>query len=254
MTMRQIRVVPAASELVRGRIESAFALADDRVPVTGEPRVDVLSRGTAAQRRSSALAAIEAATGALPPSARLVLYAPTWRDGDVDPAVPDPAQWRAIGAFLERTDAVLLVRSHPLGAGDYVPDPPNPRVRALGSDLVADITPILPGLDVLVTDYSSLAFDAALVPLPVVFFAPDLDEYRARRGLYGRYGDVASDGWTTDWSDTLDRVEAALDRPEEARARSFALSERVHAYRDGRNTARVYRVIRSLLDGARGDT
>ncbi|MGA1828360.1 CDP-glycerol glycerophosphotransferase family protein, partial [Microbacterium sp.] len=42
---RRIHVLPAASHLVRGRLESAFGLPDERVPVTGEPRVDVLSLG-----------------------------------------------------------------------------------------------------------------------------------------------------------------------------------------------------------------
>ncbi|MFC0198722.1 CDP-glycerol glycerophosphotransferase family protein, partial [Microbacterium arthrosphaerae] len=50
---RRIRLLPAASHLVRGRLESAFALPDRSVPVTGEPRVDVLSRGTAADRRTA---------------------------------------------------------------------------------------------------------------------------------------------------------------------------------------------------------
>jgi CDP-glycerol glycerophosphotransferase len=56
----------------------------------------------------------------------------------------------------------------------------------LGSGVVADITPLLPGFDVLVTDYSSLAFDAALAELPTVFFAPDLEAYTASRGSTAR--------------------------------------------------------------------
>ena len=40
--------------------------------------------------------------------------------------------------------------------------------------LIADITPVLPGVDVLVTDYSSIVFDAALVPVPAIFLAPEL--------------------------------------------------------------------------------
>ena len=55
----RIRVLPAASHLVRGRLESAFALPDERVPVTGEPRVDVLSQGTPEDRRAAARAAID---------------------------------------------------------------------------------------------------------------------------------------------------------------------------------------------------
>ena len=148
---RRIRILPAASHAVRGRLESAFALPDERVPVTGEPRVDVLSRGTADERRASARQAIAQAVGPIDDASRVVLYAPTWRDGAADPAVPSTDEWRALVALLEQHDAVLLVRSHPLGAGEYRPPQGTDRVRLLGSDLVADVTPVLPGADVLVT-------------------------------------------------------------------------------------------------------
>ncbi|TFV81717.1 glycosyl/glycerophosphate transferase [Microbacterium sp. dk485] len=249
---RRIRVLPAASHLVRGRLESAFGLPAERVPVTGEPRVDVLSRGTADERRRRARAAIDRVAGPLPDDTRVVLYAPTWRDGAPDPAVPSPEEWRTLLEVLERSDAVLLVRSHPLGAGEYRPPVGTDRVRSLGSDLVADVTPLLPGMDVLITDYSSLAFDAGLVPLPVVFLAPDLAEYRARRGMYGRYTDVAGEDWAASWTQACAQLEAVLRDPDERTARSFALSEHMHAYRDGRNTERVYRAIRAALGAPRG--
>ncbi|QIG40326.1 glycosyl/glycerophosphate transferase [Microbacterium sp. 4R-513] len=245
-TARGIRLVPAASHVVRGRLESAFGLPDDRVPVTGEPRVDVLSRGTVAERSGSARERIGELAGPLDPSSRLVLYAPTWRDGETDPAIPTAAEWRAIVDVLRRHDAVLLVRSHPLGAGEYAPPLGTERVRGLGSDVLADVTPLLPGLDALVTDYSSLMFDAALVPLPVVYLAPDVDSYARRRGFYGTYADVAGDDWAHDWSAAARRLDALLGDPDVAAAaleRSRALDNRVHDFRDGRNTTRVYRAI-----------
>ena len=243
---RRIRVIPAASHLVRGRLESAFALPDASVPVTGEPRVDVLSRGTAEDRRVQARAAIGRAVARVEPSTRFVLYAPTWRDGAADPAVPTTEEWSQIVDVLGRHDATLLVRSHPLGAGDYAPPFPTDRVQSLGSDLVADVTPLLPGLDALVTDYSSLAFDASLVPLPTLFLAPDVDEYARRRGFYGTYADVAGDDWAIDWTQAATQLDAVLgDDAERARRveRAVALDARVHAFRDGRNAERVYRAI-----------
>ncbi|WP_460775236.1 CDP-glycerol glycerophosphotransferase family protein [Microbacterium sp. GXF7504] len=246
---RRISLIPAASHLVRGRLESAFSLRADRVPVTGEPRTDVLSRGTAEERRGRARAVVEDAVGELG-DARLVLYAPTWRDGAPDPAVPDAAQWEAIVDTLKRTDAVLLVRSHPLGAGEYRPPRRTARVRGIPGSLVPDITPALPALDVLVTDYSSLAFDAALVPVPTVFLAPDAEPYARTRGFYGRYEDVAGPAWATDWSEAIAQIGATLTDPvvREGRVRrAEALSRRMHAFRDGRNTERVYGAIVAAL-------
>nr|WP_208379964.1 CDP-glycerol glycerophosphotransferase family protein [Microbacterium endophyticum] len=248
----RIRLFPAASHLVRGRLQSAFGIPDAAVPVTGEPRVDVLSRATAAERRERARAEISELTNS-DAGARFVLYAPTWRDGAPDPAVPTAAEWQKIIAALDEQDAVLFVRSHPLGAGAYAPPVPSARVRALGADVILNVTPVLPAFDVLVTDYSSLIFDSALVPLPVVYFAPDFDEYQSRRGFYGTYGDVTGEyGWATDWAGVLHDLQAVLSTEHEAAGRSAharALSERVHTYRDGKNTQRVYSAI-SKLSGA----
>ncbi|HET8926608.1 MAG TPA: CDP-glycerol glycerophosphotransferase family protein [Microbacterium sp.] len=246
---RGIRLLPAASHLVRGRLESAFGLPDERVPVTGEPRVDVLSQGDADQRRARARAVVESCVGQLG-ATRLWLYAPTWRDGAIDPAVPTPAQWSTLIAVLDEADAILLVRSHPLGAGEYAPPARTDRVRALGSDILLDVTPVLPGLDALVTDYSSLVFDAGLVPLPVVFLAPDVDDYVRTRGFYGTYADVAGDDVATSWDEASAQLAALADPAVQAArlARSQALSARVHAFRDGENTARVHRAILAAIE------
>ena len=247
--MRRIRLIPAASHFERGRLESAFGVPDECIAITGAPRTDVLSRGTSDERRDAARTAITELVGPVASHTSLVLYAPTWRDGDPDPAVPTPGEWRAIVEMLERDDAVLLVRSHPLGAGDYTPPFATDRVRAIGSDLIADVTPLLSGMDVLLTDYSSILFDASLVPMPLLFLAPDADAYGRRRGFYGRYDAVAGDDAAPDWATAVAQLDAVLTDPEvraERVARARTINEHVHAFHDGRNADRVYRAI---LDG-----
>lgn len=245
---QRIQVLPAASHRSRGRLESAFGLPPGRVVVTGEPRVDVLSAGAPAQRRKAAsdrLHAVLGDTGPAGKNTRHILYAPTWRDGAPDPAVPSAAEWVQIVSLLERREAVLLVRPHPLGAGAYTPPFPTRRVRMLTSDVVVDVTPLLPAIDVLVTDYSSLVFDVGLLAMPVVLLAPDAAEYARTRGFYGRFEDVAGSDAAGAWPEVVAELERLLGHPKvfTARsARSRTLSEQMHAYRDGRGAERVYEV------------
>ena len=248
MTAQRIRLMPAASDRSRGRLESAFGLGGGRVVVTGEPRVDALSAGDESERRAAASALLERAVRALPAGARTLLYAPTWRDGADDPAVPTAAEWVRIIALLEGRNAVLLVRSHPLGAGAYRPPLPTARVRMLGSDVLADVTPALPAIDALITDYSSLAYDVGLLGMPVLYLAPDADDYARTRGFYGSHLDVVGSDAAQDWEELLGSLEALLTDERvvaERSSRSSTLSAQMHAHRDGQNTRRVYRAIRA---------
>jgi CDP-glycerol glycerophosphotransferase len=65
--------------------------------------------------------------------------------------------------------------------------------------------------DVLVTDYSSLAFDFASTGRPLVFFTPDLEQYRDNlRGLNFDWGEIAPGPLLR----TTDEVAQALLDPE----------------------------------------
>ncbi|CAN5172998.1 hypothetical protein BH11ACT3_BH11ACT3_01770 [soil metagenome] len=201
---RGISLFPVASKRVAPRIVSAFGVRPDRVVVTGDPRDDVLLADTPASRRATALAVIEPVVTGGSAARHRILYAPTWRDGAADPLAPDPATWDAIAAWLERTDSVLLVRTHPLGKGDYATGPlRSDRIHLFGADLLADVMPALPAIDALITDYSSMAFDYSLVGGPIVFLAPDVEAYAKSRGLYEPYRDFSGGRNVTSWEHAL---------------------------------------------------
>ncbi|MER3389131.1 MAG: CDP-glycerol glycerophosphotransferase family protein [Microcella sp.] len=245
----QIALFPVASALVAGRIRSAFGLDASRILVSGDPRDDVLLRGTAEARRRRARAAISDAVGALPDAGPVVLYAPTWRDGDKDAAIPSADEWQAITAWADRAGAVLLIRSHPLGAGSYAAGAErSARIRLLGRDLLADVTPVLPGVDAVVTDYSSIAFDAAIAGVPTVFFAPDLARYLATRGLYTPYREFSGGEPATTWAEAIERVDDALGegRPAALAHAAWLRDEHVDLL-DGRATERVLDAVLALL-------
>lgn len=247
-----IRLMPAASQLAANRLRSAFGLPGDRVVVTGDPRDDVLCQGTAAERAAVARATL---SGLLPlaefSGARTLLYAPTWRDGDRDPGVPSAAQWQRVAGFLAATDSVLLVRPHPLGVGEYLAGTAaHARILLLTARQLADVTPVLPAIDVLVTDYSSIAYDFALTDGMIVFLAPDLARYSASRGLYQPYPEFSGGTEVDSWDGVLDLLAGSDADPEIAaklRRHTERLRDQHHTFLDGRNTERVYHEIRNRL-------
>ncbi len=238
-----IDLMPAASEISAARLRSAFDLPKDRVVITGDPRDDAVLRGAAEARELLARSIGDIGTD------RVILYAPTWRDGSTDPSIPTEEEWSRVAAQLEAASHVLVVRPHPHSVGDYLSGTAvSPRIRMLSAHAQNDINPILPAVDILITDYSSTAFDFALLERPIIFLAPDAESYASTRGLYEPYERFSGGSEVATWEEVIAllRDAAALQRLSDHAAH---LAETHHHFRDGRNTERLYTELRSRLKG-----
>ncbi|MEO7348548.1 MAG: CDP-glycerol glycerophosphotransferase family protein [Terrimesophilobacter sp.] len=238
-----ISLMPAASEVAAERLRSAFGLAENRVVVTGDPRDDVLFQDALKARELLATSVGDLGRD------HIVLYAPTWRDGDPDPCIPTAPQWKAIAAHLERTSQLLVVRPHPHSVGDYLCGADvSPRIRLLSASAQDDINPVLPAIDTLITDYSSIAFDFALLGRPIVFLAPDAESYARTRGLYEPYKKFSGGSDVASWEGVLALLvdPHALSR---LAAHAVKLAQTHHHFRDGRNTERLYEQLLTRVKG-----
>lgn len=250
---REVDLFVAGSPTAAERLRSAFRVDPGKVRVLGDPRDDLLAiqaRDPRAARaaRSTLLGLLGARGAGIGDDATVVLYAPTWRDGDPDPAVPDAGDAERIRTALDRANAHLVIRSHPLGSGAYEPLVGD-RIHLLGSDAVRDATPLLGGVDVVVTDYSSLALDFSLLGRPILWFAPDLERYTNTRGLYEPLEVTSSGRVLRTWSAVADRIEEIAQAGPAARsaaADARALATRFHAHPEGGAAARVLAEIRRL--------
>ncbi|WP_405810493.1 bifunctional glycosyltransferase family 2 protein/CDP-glycerol:glycerophosphate glycerophosphotransferase [Streptomyces sp. NBC_01520] len=160
----------------------AYRLPERTLLRTGYPRNDTLLAARARDEAEGRLPrpALAARLG-LPDHRKIVLYAPTFRGG------PGKQKRRRLlldaARFAERfgDEYTLLVRAHYLGAASLPVCPPGTVVDVSDHH---DVSELLALADVLVTDYSSIMFDYALLDRPIVLFAPDLDAYAADRGSY----------------------------------------------------------------------
>lgn len=162
----------------------AFRLPESKILRTGYPRNDVLVAARDAERKGGARdrGALARELG-IPEDRKVLLYAPTFRSnakGGVRGFEPPLDFDEFADRFGDRY--TLLVRSHYLNS---VVLPPSVRGRVIDVTSVHDVNPLYLMADALITDYSSVMFDYALLDRPMLFFAYDYDEYvKDDRGTY----------------------------------------------------------------------
>ncbi|MEU3795298.1 bifunctional glycosyltransferase family 2 protein/CDP-glycerol:glycerophosphate glycerophosphotransferase [Streptomyces fructofermentans] len=162
----------------------AFRLKEKTLLRVGYPRNDALVRARREELRSGGprrRGPLARELG-IPDDRAVLLYAPTFRhQGGRQRRFELPFDVeRFADVFGDRY--VLLVRSHYL---NHVVLPPSVRGRVLDVSAHHDVTPLLELADGLITDYSSVMFDYALLGRPMFFFAYDYEEYvHEGRGTY----------------------------------------------------------------------
>jgi CDP-glycerol glycerophosphotransferase len=203
--LAQIDIVVAPGGFAQEHFATGFGLPPDRVPVLGSPRFDVISGGDAYERLAGGDLRGELD---LPADAHVVLWLPTWRErGDahwlprLEPGLLDQQ--------LAGTNVLLLGKTHPYADHAVFAErlPRHPRLRLL--DTTVDVNCLLRLADALLTDYSSAAFDYALLHRPIHFFAPDAVEFDASRGLYEPFERLTGGLHHTEWRPVLAELATA---------------------------------------------
>ncbi len=159
---------------------SAFGINKERLIETGYPRNDFI---TNASKEDALL--IKKRLG-LPLDKKVILYAPTWRDNSYVAAgytfelKADFYKWKE----KLSDEYIVLFKPHYLIISKYQNDE-TLKDFLYCIDANAEINELYVISDVLITDYSSVFFDYAILNRPIYFYMYDVDDYRdALRGFY----------------------------------------------------------------------
>lgn len=103
----------------------------------------------------------------------ILLYTPTWRD-DGSFSLYQHIDLTSFNTFLTQENLLLIVKPHPSDTSLHIDHSYSNITLA---DKVTDIYALLPSTKILITDYSSMMFEAMYSNIPVVLFCPDLMHY-----------------------------------------------------------------------------
>ena len=195
-----------------------LALPENRILALGMPRTDQYYGAHKGDGRTGYADKI------------VYLYAPTYRQRQEEASVS--VDFDALDMMLS-DDEVLLVKPHML----------TPRIISGYYRHIMEVsnkepsTPYLMDCDALITDYSSIMFDAYVMRRPVVLFSKD-NGYLKSRGMYYRYPSDYSGYFADNERDLIKTARAALWSDDDDKRREFFASKC-----DGHSIERIIKLI-----------
>ncbi|EGQ0289331.1 glycosyltransferase [Staphylococcus pseudintermedius] len=112
----------------------------------------------------------------------IILYCPTWRGKNVnDPENSLLNVFEEIKLLNQKLPYQVLVKVHPFV---YSKAKEMPELKPYLVPDFLDTNQLMPAVDLMITDYSSIFFDFLVTDKPIVFYVPDLDKYQNERGVY----------------------------------------------------------------------
>ena len=208
----------------------AFGMTQERIYPLGVPRTDQLLN-TVRQARVR-----EKLYDRYPEwrKKRIILFAPTFRGNGQTTAHYD--QELDFEKFRRELgpDTVLLLRMHPFVLNPpIVPDAYSDQIINMTD--YPDINDLMQIADILITDYSSVIFEFALLQKPMIFLVNDLQSYKAERDFYFPYESFVPGPIVSTFEDVI----AWIKRGQFDTQKIETFANQFFTYQDGEATKRI---------------
>lgn len=189
--------IVVGSEKMAHIFGQSFGATDERMLRTGIPRTDFFFD------RAEMDHALEKLRQEFPVirDKKVMLYAPTFRDHELHApsiALDMDKLYRTL-----RHEYVVFLRLHPAVHNAFENKYPGFIYNVSNGFSVNEL---LLAADLLVTDYSSIPFEYALLNRPMIFYAYDLEDYAAARGFTDSYEEMVPGPIARSTDDVIDIV------------------------------------------------
>lgn len=177
---RSYDFVTVSSEYCKKCHSEGFGIPYDNVVPTGIPRTDVFFDE---QYKQNVKAKFYAEYPELK-NKKIIMFAPTFR-GDVKETSFYPFEMFDVEKFCKDipSDYAIIIKHHPFITKKH-PVPAHLKNRVYDMSDSTEINDLLFVTDLIITDYSSLVFEASLLNIPMLFYVFDLNEYIRNRDFY----------------------------------------------------------------------
>jgi len=224
-------IVFCSSEFIKDIYSVAFSDFDkNRIFVNGLPRDDFLFNLNKKRNDLKSRMNIE--------NRKIILFAPTFRDKEFEEYYLDMIEDINFISKKLPKGFQLAIRLHP--------SVPQRVFNFIDFSDILDFNTLkteesLVIADILITDYSSIIFDFALLEKPILFYAPDLDVYYDKRGFYFDYKSFVPGPISYSKEELLENIKHYDWLKWQDKVKEF--KEKFNPYFDGKNSERAINKI-----------
>ncbi len=221
----KLSFVTCTSENLKETYAKAFGVEKEKVLPVGSPRLDYLFSEHDTKKIRDNFDKIKPNFK----GKKLILYAPTFRDDERrDSGLINHIDLEKFNEIFGEEYA-LLIKLHPqIHSGSVKPEN-----DVTGFD-IADLTLIC---DTVITDYSSVCMDFALLNKPCIFYAFDLEEYKAERSFCFGFEDYVP-------GKVVKTFDALLEEIKNPKGKNRDTFEKFNFdYKDNKNCERLFNAV-----------
>lgn len=171
---------------------------------------------------------------------KIILYANTFRDFEKTDLFPfSDFNKEELQQFLIKNNAVMLLRIHKNELKRHNLEE-NEVIKICDGDTIQEVNELLPFVDVLVTDYSSVYIDYLLLNKPIVYLPYDLDKFTKTRGFNFDYHQVTPGPKVDSFANFINSIEDYLVNPVLDSNKRAKVRNLFHRFLDKQSSKRVY--------------
>ena len=212
-----------------------FGIPTDNVVATGIPRTDVFfDEEYKKQARDKFYSAHPHFK-----NKKIILFAPTFR-GMVKETAFYPTEMFDLNTVCAKLpkEYVFIVKHHPF-VKDKQPIPKKYQDRIIDLSDDTELNDLLFVTDAIITDYSSLVFEASLLDIPMIFYVFDLEKYINERDFYFDFKLFAPGKIVYSQEQLID----VIDKEDYCTEKIKPFADMFFDYLDGKSTERVVDLI-----------
>ena len=229
----------SSSEICKYYAEG-FGLSLEKVVPTGVPRTDIFfSEEYKEKARNEIYSKYPHLKGK-----NVILFAPTFRGNGKKSGYYPENRFDFIKLYEHfKGEYVIIIKHHPF-VNNRVEIPAEYEGKIIDMSDNEELNELLFITDVLITDYSSVVFEASLLDIPMLFYSFDLQNYIATRGFYYEYDSFVPGKIVYN----MDSLIEAIDKKDFESEKIDAFKHKFFDELDGKAGQRVADLIVSLLD------